>query len=75
VVVEVEGNNIGMIVDAVSEVVNIPQDVIEQTSNILGGIDEEYLTGVAKLEDKLVILLDLVKVLRRNDGTMLENFC
>lgn len=73
VVVEVEGYNIGMLVDGVSEVVKITKDMIEPPSNILGGIEEEYLAGVAKLEDKLVILLDLTKVLRRDDGTMLEN--
>lgn len=73
VVVEVEGNHIGMLVDGVSEVVKITADIVEPPSNILSDIEEEYLTGVAKLEDKLVILLDLAKVLRRNDGTLLEN--
>lgn len=73
VVVEVEGHNIGMVVDGVSEVVKITQDIVEKPSNILSDIDKEYLAGVAKLEDKLVILLDLVKVLRKEDGTLLEN--
>lgn len=73
VVVEVEGHNIGMLVDGVSEVVKITQDIVEQPSNIMSDIDKEYLAGVAKLEDKLVILLDLVKVLQREDGTLLEN--
>lgn len=73
VVVEVEGHNIGMLVDGVSEVVKITKDIVEQPSNILSDIDKEYLAGVAKLEDKLVILLDLVKVLRKEDGTLLEN--
>lgn len=73
VVVEVEGNNIGMLVDGVSEVVKITQDVVEQPSSILSDIDKEYLSGVAKLEDKLVILLDLSKVLQKEEVTMLEN--
>lgn len=73
VVVEVAGNNIGMLVDGVSEVVKINLEMVEKTSDIMSDIDKEYLVGVAKLEDKLVILLDLAKVLRREDGTMLEN--
>ncbi len=73
VVVEVAGNNIGMLVDGVSEVVKITEDMVEKPSSILSDIDEEYLAGVAKLEDKLVILLDLAKVLVRHEGTMLEN--
>jgi len=75
VVVEVDGNNIGMLVDGVSEVVKIKNDIIEPPSSILNGIDEEYLAGIAKLEDKLVILLDLSKVLRRDEVNMLDNLC
>jgi len=74
VVVEVEGSNIGMQVDGVSEVVRIPGEVIEPPSKIMNGIDEEYLLGIAKLEDRLVILLDLAKVLRKDDTSMLDNF-
>lgn len=73
VVVEVEGNNIGMLVDEVSEVVRITKESIEQPTSILAGIGQEYLAGVAKLEGCLVVLLDLVKVLQREDGTLLEN--
>ncbi|MDT3698743.1 MAG: chemotaxis protein CheW [Thermincola sp.] len=73
VVVEVEGHNIGMLVDGVSEVVKITKDIVEKPSSILSDIDKEYLAGVAKLEEKLVILLDLVKVLQREDNALLEN--
>ena len=72
VVVEVDGNNVGILVDEVSEVVRITDDMIEKTTSIFYTIGQEYLSGVAKLEDKLVILLDLVKVLRRDDGRLLE---
>ncbi|MHB9093149.1 MAG: chemotaxis protein CheW [Eubacteriales bacterium] len=73
VVVEVGGNSIGMLVDGVYEVVKITDDIVEKPSNILSDIDKEYLAGVAKLEDKLVILLDLAKVLNRDDAVILEN--
>jgi len=73
VVVEVDGINIGMLVDGVSEVVKITEDIVEKASSIISDIDEEYLAGIAKLEDKLVILLDLAIVLQRDEAAMLEN--
>lgn len=73
VVVEVNGCNIGMLVDEVSEVVRITKDTIEKPSNILADINEEYLAGVAKLNGKLVIILDLSKVLEREESSVLEN--
>jgi len=59
VVVEVEGHNIGMLVDGVSEVVKITQDIVEKPSSIM--------------DDRLVILLDLAKVLRKEEGPLMEN--
>ncbi len=63
VVVETDGHTIGMVVDAVSEVLRIPGDCIEPPSPIVAGVDSEYLRGIAKLEGRLVILLQLDKVL------------
>ncbi len=73
VVVEVEGNTIGMIVDGVSEVLRISGDMVERPSEIISDVDTEYLQGVAKMEEKLVILLDIAKVLTKEEHLMLEN--
>lgn len=73
VVVEVESNTIGMIVDGVSEVLRISNDIVERPNSILSDVDAEYLAGVAKLDDRLVILLDLEKVLSKEDHSVLEN--
>jgi purine-binding chemotaxis protein CheW len=73
VVVEAEGNTIGMIVDGVSEVLRISNAIVERPKSIMADVDTEYLAGVAKIEDRLVILLDLDKVLSREDHSMLEN--
>ena len=63
VVVSNEGTTIGIIVDAVTEVMRISDDSIEPVSDIITGADASYLLGIAKLPDKMVILLDLNKVL------------
>ena len=67
VVVHLEGNLIGVIVDAVSQVLRIPADIVEPPSPVLAGVDSKYLRGIAKLDDKLVILLDLDYVLSRRE--------
>ena len=67
VVVELSGKVVGFVVDAVSEVMRIPKSVTEPPPPIVAGIDAEYITAVAKLEDRLLILLDLEKVLMNDE--------
>lgn len=67
VVVEVEGQTVGIIVDEVSEVLRLSTDSIEVPPTVIGGITAEYLTGVGKLEDRLLILLDMDKVLSEGE--------
>ncbi len=51
--------SIGIIVDAVSEVIRIPIDRVEPALAIVSGVDGKYLRGIARLDDKIVLLLDL----------------
>ena len=67
VVVEVGDTTIGMIVDGVSEVLRIDDEVIDPPSPIVASIDSTFITGIAKVDNadgvggRLIILLDLVK--------------
>lgn len=63
VVVELSGNTIGVTVDSVNEVLRLPAANIEPTPTIATGIGSEYLSGVGKINDRLLILLDLNKIL------------
>jgi purine-binding chemotaxis protein CheW len=63
VVVDAGGQTIGLVVDSVSEVVNLPKDQVDPIPPSIASIDAEYLSGVGKLEKRIVILLDLVKLL------------
>jgi purine-binding chemotaxis protein CheW len=63
VVVELTGKIVGFVVDAVREVLRIPRSVTEPPPSIVAGVEAEYITAVGKLEDRLLILLDLDKVL------------
>lgn len=62
VVVENGGINIGLIVDAVTEVIHVPQSAIEPPSVFVVGVDAMFITGIAKLEDRLLTLVDLEKM-------------
>ncbi len=63
VVVDVGDHTIGMVVDAVSEVLRVPTDAVEPPSPVVTTVESDYIRGIAKLEGRLIILLDLDKVL------------
>jgi purine-binding chemotaxis protein CheW len=74
VVVDVEDNTIGMIVDGVSEVLRLPVSAIEPPSPIVATIDSDYVRGIAKVEERLIILLDLDRILSKQQRSRLEQF-
>ncbi|MDH4158105.1 MAG: chemotaxis protein CheW [candidate division Zixibacteria bacterium] len=63
VVVDINGSVVGMVVDAVSEVLRLPSGRIEPPPEMVTGCDTEYIRGVAKLEERLLIILDISKIL------------
>lgn len=74
IVVESGAETVGMIVDGVSEVLVIPGDRVDELSSFASTVDTRYVSGVAKLEDRLVILLDLDHVLSMQELTQLGQF-
>jgi purine-binding chemotaxis protein CheW len=72
VVVEIGDQVVGVIVDGVSEVLRVGTATVEPPSPVVAGIDSEYLYGIAKLPDRLVILLDLDRVLAREERRALD---
>ena len=72
VVVEIEEKIVGFIVDSVSEVLRLPSSKVEPPPPIVAGIDAEYISGVGKLDDRLLILLDLGKLLTSKEVDLLD---
>ncbi len=66
-VAEVSGKIVGLVVDAANEVVKIPPSEIEPPPNVFGENDVNYVTGVGKIGGKLVILVDLGKIVNSGD--------
>ncbi len=64
VVTEVNGQKVGMLVDEVPEIVKISKESIEPTPELIQSeIQKDYIQGVGKLEQRLIIFLNLEKVL------------
>jgi len=72
VVVEVNNAAVGMVVDAVSEVLRVSEDDVEPPSPIVTTVDSTFITGIAKVDGRLVILLDLGKVLNTEERAALQ---
>jgi purine-binding chemotaxis protein CheW len=73
VVVETSTGLIGLMVDAVTETLSLSNDAIEPPSSLVTTADSRYLRGVAKLDERLIILLDLEKILTDEEtGSLTE---
>ncbi len=67
IVVELIDKVVGFLVDKVKEVIRVEKTVIEPPPELTTSINSSYITGVAKLQDRLLILLDLNKVLSSDE--------
>lgn len=74
IIVEAGGVTVGMIVDSVSEVLRIPTSAIDPPPAMIAQSSIEALKGVAMVNEKLIILLDLAKVLYEEEKRELEGF-
>ncbi len=71
-IVEVEGQTVGMIVDSVAEITWILTSAIEPPPEMVAEISGVYLTGLGRMDARLVIFLDLSRVLTTEEVEELE---
>jgi purine-binding chemotaxis protein CheW len=71
-VVEIDNKLVGLIVNAASEVLKIPPADIEPPGSVFADGESGYVTGVGKLKGRLIVLLDITKLLYRPDLRGLE---
>jgi len=72
IVVNVEGKTIGVVVDAVNEVLRINVDQVEPPPSSIAGIDHTYIRGLVKFEEKLLILLNIENILSVEDQSKIS---
>ena len=63
----------GIIVDAVSEVLRVADDTVEPLPPMINSVDSAFLKGIVRLEDRLIIILELNKVLNLDEQKSLES--
>ncbi|KJF26023.1 chemotaxis protein CheW [Clostridium aceticum] len=54
---------VGILVDSSSEVITIEKEDIENTNNIVNAFEDDYIKGIGKVEGRIIIILDMLKIL------------
>ena len=66
IIVTFEEKEVGFIVDSANDVIDIPSDCVENAPEVVGEQEHDYIEGIAKLDKRLLILLNLENVLQMN---------
>ena len=72
IVIEINNIIVGFVVDAVSEVLRIPASTVEPPPPVVAGVESDYVSGVGKLQDRLLIMLDLDRLLSSEEMAALS---
>ncbi|MFW0883586.1 chemotaxis protein CheW [Candidatus Acidulodesulfobacterium sp. H_13] len=73
IVVNIMNKTIGLIVDSVSEVLRINSSTIQPPPPLIAGLDSDYIKGVGKLDERLIILLDIDKIFTTGEHRLIES--
>lgn len=72
IVINLNNRNVGFVVDDASQVLRINDNDIEPAPDIIAGINRQYISGVGKVEQKIIILLDLEQILTEDEKIQLK---
>ena len=73
IIVEVKGLLVGMIVDSVSDVADIPAESIQKTPHLASKIDREFISGIGHINEKLAIILDIDRIFNAEEIKSLDS--
>lgn len=73
VVVKNGDKKVGLIVDLVFEVIDVDDSMIEEAPNIVKGISNKYISGMIKLNDRIIILIDTEKILTNDEMSKIQS--
>ncbi len=73
IIVEVEERMVGLIVDSVREVLSLSNQQIQEAPNQVAGEKTDLITGVGKVDDRMLIILDLDRILTSEEQLALED--
>ena len=67
-VVEIDGVPVGILVDAVNDVMQIPKENIEKVDGIGSNMGVNYIEGIGKIDNRLIIILNIGKLIKPQEG-------
>lgn len=72
VVVDHRSERLGLIVDAVTEVLRVPETAVSEPPAFVRGLSAEYVRGLLRLEERLVVLIDIERILSSDERIALS---
>ncbi len=72
VVVYIGDKKVGIVVDEVREVLTLHHEQVEEPPTTVGSMSAKYISAIAKLEDRMLIILDIDKILTTEEITKLD---
>lgn len=73
IIVEFKNTVIGFLVDNVNEVLRIPSNMLDEIPDIISETNKENISSVIKLDNRLILLLDIDSLISENYNTIIEN--
>ncbi|WP_226034926.1 chemotaxis protein CheW [Aquibacillus saliphilus] len=73
IIVYINNMEVGFVVDAAYDVIDIPENAIEPAPEVIGTVDVDYIEGVAKIDSRLLMLLNIEKVLSSQEVDHLQS--
>ncbi|MGO1368039.1 MAG: chemotaxis protein CheW [Senegalia sp. (in: firmicutes)] len=67
IIININDKQIGFVVDEASQTIRLDESDIEKAPELVTGIDSKYITSVGKKDDRLILIIDLEKVLTDNE--------
>lgn len=73
IILNLNGRVVGIVVDGVSDVMNLNGNQIRSVPDIVASIDTKYITGLATVEEKMFILVDIEQLMNSQEMALIEN--
>jgi len=73
IILNLNGRVVGIVVDGVSDVMNLKGTDLRDVPDIVASIDTKYITGLATVEEKMFILVDIEQLMTSNEMALIDN--
>ncbi|MEQ1603145.1 MAG: chemotaxis protein CheW [Methylophilaceae bacterium] len=73
IILNLHGRVVGIVVDGVSDVMNLQQSQVRAVPDIVASIDTKYITGLATVEDKMFILVEIEQLMNSEEMALIDS--